>query len=190
MWFRLFATALVPLLAITYFNLKIVDYYRANNFVSGQVRFRRRNSPQPPVDPDNPKPSSPPDRSKNKEDTVSLKFSTNISEDQKAKKIRQERTLFIMVCCITMTFFICHLPRYGYFHIPDDVIDNAAKSMMFLLLCRICINIYEFVRQDTVIRCTHELKTRFQLPNWARYLNQVITKKRISLRSGVYNPDL
>ena len=24
----------------------------------------------------------------------------------------QERALFIMVCCITFTFLICHLPRY------------------------------------------------------------------------------
>ena len=29
-------------------------------------------------------------------------------------KTSRERALFIMLCCITFTFFICHLPRYVY----------------------------------------------------------------------------
>ena len=34
---------------------------------------------------------------------------TKISSQNKTE--HRERTLFIMVCCITFTFFICHLPR-------------------------------------------------------------------------------
>ena len=28
-----------------------------------------------------------------------------------SSRAHRERTLFMMVCCITLTFFICHLPR-------------------------------------------------------------------------------
>ena len=41
MWFRLFATALVPLAALTYFNAKILIYYRDNNFTRAHTVMRR-----------------------------------------------------------------------------------------------------------------------------------------------------
>ena len=43
MWFRLFATALVPLIALIYFNAKIVIYYRENNFTRAHTVMRRMN---------------------------------------------------------------------------------------------------------------------------------------------------
>ena len=38
-----------------------------------------------------------------------VETTTKISSQNKTE--HRERTLFIMVCCITFTFFICHLPR-------------------------------------------------------------------------------
>ena len=37
--------------------------------------------------------------------------SGNLSSKPPSHKTSRERALFIMLCCITFTFFICHLPR-------------------------------------------------------------------------------
>merc|ERR1711981_292024 len=43
MWFRLFATALVPLTSLIYCNAKILIYYRENNFTKAYTAMRKLN---------------------------------------------------------------------------------------------------------------------------------------------------
>ena len=46
---------------------------------------------------------------------VEKSTNSNAAKSLSHKKREQgrERALFILVCCITFTFFICHLPRYS-----------------------------------------------------------------------------
>ena len=43
----------------------------------------------------------------------STNSNTAKSLSHKKREQGRERALFILVCCITFTFFICHLPRYS-----------------------------------------------------------------------------
>ena len=43
MWFRLFATALVPLISLIYCNAKILIYYRENNFTRAFNVLQKKN---------------------------------------------------------------------------------------------------------------------------------------------------
>ena len=43
MWFRLFATALVPITSLIYFNAKILIYYRENNFTKAYTAMKKLN---------------------------------------------------------------------------------------------------------------------------------------------------
>ena len=116
MWFRLFATALVPLAALTFFNAKILIYHRNNNFTQAQTvmsRLRVKNSEEEPT------------VSVNRPQEIRVQIqkvvASRTSVQQQQQKVElpktplyqasQERTLFIMLCCISMTFFCCHLPR-------------------------------------------------------------------------------
>ena len=49
---------------------------------------------------------------------VEKSTNSNAAKSLSHKKREQgrERALFILVCCITFTFFICHLPRYSSLH--------------------------------------------------------------------------
>eukprot|EP00093_Oithona_nana_P004210 04210.XXX_161574_159718_1 [CDS] Oithona nana genome sequencing. len=153
MWFRLFATALVPLAALTFFNAKILIYYRNNNFTQAQTvmsRLRVKNSEEEPT------------VSVNRPQEIRVQIqkvvASRTSVQQQQQKVElpktplyqasQERTLFIMLCCISMTFFCCHLPR-------------------------LCINIYEFMNSQWVIYCVGNLNTAWKLPTWGWYTNEV-----------------
>ena len=128
MWFRLFATALVPLAALTYFNAKILIYYRDNNFTRAHTVMRRMRC------------NNESDQNRPQEIRLQLQ-NTRMTNGQIGQnglngqigiegqnqngchngeqphnripsyKTSRERTLFIMLCCITLTFFFCHLPR-------------------------------------------------------------------------------
>ena len=139
MWFRLFATALVPLAALTFFNAKILIYYRNNNFTHAQTvmsRLRVKNSEEEPtVSVNRPQEirvqiqkvvasrTSVQQQQQKVSLGVSSGFRLNIPLNNETVRTRvelpktslyqasQERTLFIMLCCISMTFFCCHLPR-------------------------------------------------------------------------------
>ena len=135
MWFRLFATALVPLAALTFFNAKILIYYRNNNFTRAQSvmsRMRVKNSEEEPtVSVNRPqelrvqiqKVAASRTSVQQQQQKVSFDRSNGISLNNGTARSRvvlpknplyqasRERTLFIMLCCITMTFFCCHLPR-------------------------------------------------------------------------------
>ena len=135
MWFRLFATALVPLIALTFFNAKILIYYRNNNFTRAQSvmsRMRVKNSEdEPTVSVNRPqelrvqiqKVAASRTSVQQQQQKVSFDMSNGISLNNGTARTRvvlpknplyqasRERTLFIMLCCITMTFFCCHLPR-------------------------------------------------------------------------------
>ena len=45
-------------------------------------------------------------------------------------------------------------------------------SDIFFFLSRLCINVYEFVRQETVLRCISEFGG-WTLPRWGRFTNEV-----------------
>ena len=53
----------------------------------------------------------------------------SISNSMPAQKtISRERTLFLILCCITITFFICHSPRYiSYIFTFFYRLDNFRK---------------------------------------------------------------
>ena len=106
MWFRLFATALVPLTALIYFNAKIVIYYRDNNFTKAYSAMKKLNHQDQPLF----------DQEENV-NRISLALPNGIRSNLKSKplshKTSRERALFIVLCCITFTFSISHLPRYG-----------------------------------------------------------------------------
>ena len=124
MWFRLFATALVPLIALTFFNAKILIYYRNNNFTRAQSvmsRMRAKAEDEPSVSGTN-RPQElrvqiqKAAQSRSSNGLNSLINNPLIPRSRMVPKpplyqASRERTLFIMLCCITMTFFCCHLPR-------------------------------------------------------------------------------
>lgn len=150
MWFRLFATALVPLVALVFFNFKILMYYKANNFVTAHsvnsqisvARARSRRVPRNARDScvlgqtfvmevvhcmgENQEPNGGAELDQDPGNSVASptrhnsqglsRFSigkalatSHLSVHE--RRLRQERTLFVMLCCITLTFFICHCPR-------------------------------------------------------------------------------
>ena len=126
MWFRLFATALVPLIALTYFNTKILIYYRNNNFTRAHTVMRRMRVKGPdeeavPVNrPQELRVQIQTGRTVQQPRTTTTRMIENGIELNNGAlpppktplyKASRERTLFIMLCCITMTFFFCHLPR-------------------------------------------------------------------------------
>ena len=39
--------------------------------------------------------------------------------------------------------------------------------------CRICINVYEFVKQENMLICSNLLNITWNLPRWGRFLDQV-----------------
>ncbi len=139
MWFRLFATALVPLTALIYFNAKIVIYYRENNFTraytvmkrlyqSGNLGNINQDDQLHVIDQDQDQHEVVPLTQRSSMATTSsviglssarnvagtnTSLNSCISKSTKppSHKTSRERALFIMLCCITFTFFICHLPR-------------------------------------------------------------------------------
>lgn len=130
MWFRLFATALVPLTALIYFNGKIVIYYRENNFTKAYIAMRKLNQAQPTGEKvtSNAAPADVVEIAAGGVNqlpgTLTTVYTTGSlasnnqgpsllrsSSKTPTHKTSRERALFIMLCCITFTFFICHLPR-------------------------------------------------------------------------------
>ena len=127
MWFRLFATALVPLAALTYCNAKILIYYRNNNFTRAHTVMRRMRTNNESVDHQHIRPQElrlqllssrvqTTTRAKNiLKGTENGQITSPIIESHNrtssSHKTSRERTLFVMLCCITLTFFFCHLPR-------------------------------------------------------------------------------
>ena len=150
-WFRLFATAVIPLIALSYFNWKVFKYYRDNNFTNAhhvmkkvvvvpssaivsldiffihcpapcliliqlQLESENHNLIEQVNDATNGRNSVGPlinqvsvvAGSQNKQTNVYRVGSNNIPAQ---KTISRERTLFLILCCITITFFICHSPR-------------------------------------------------------------------------------
>lgn len=159
MWFRLFATALVPLVALIYFNAKIFVYYRENNFTRAHTVMRRMTQGCVPTDASaggatatTTEGDGAPGSTGNEAESAAVKQNGTEEQDKicrrHSRKAHRERTLFIMLCCITFTFFFCHLPR-------------------------ICLNVYEFVRQEYVIICVHDFGTSWNLPRWGRFVNEV-----------------
>ena len=45
-------------------------------------------------------------------------------------------------------------------------------GLISFFLFRLCINVYEFVRQETVLRCISEFGG-WNLPRWGRFTNEV-----------------
>ena len=155
-WFRLFATAVIPLMALSYFNWKVFKYYRDNNFTNAhhvmrkvvvvpsaamvsysnksntsiltiqlQLESENHNLIEQANDiTSNGRNSVGPLNSlSNQVSTVAggQNTQTNVyrvgSNNMPVQKtISRERTLFLILCCITITFFICHSPRYHFQH--------------------------------------------------------------------------
>ena len=119
MWFRLFATAVVPFGALVFFNVKILIFFRRNKFKAvntassdpsvQQTELTRTASctsaaagqPAPVVS--------------SQQETV-VRLNSMIDRNEQAAKMNREkeRGLVLIVCSITIIFFCCHLPRYVF----------------------------------------------------------------------------
>ena len=124
MWFRLFATAVVPFGALVFFNVKILIFFRRNKFKAvntassdpsvQQTELTRTAScasaaagqPAPVV--------------RSQQQTV-VRLNSMIDRNEQAAKMNREkeRGLVLIVCSITIIFFCCHLPRYVFQTDPD-----------------------------------------------------------------------
>ena len=109
MWFRLFATAVVPLVALVYFNIKIVLFFRKHNFnkTVNTINASTSTVANGTESQANPNPTS------NGHEVVNRLISIDDRNEQANKMNRdKERSLVMIVCCITLVFLLCHLPRY------------------------------------------------------------------------------
>ena len=117
MWFRLFATAVVPFGALVFFNVKILIFFRRNKFkainngssdpASGQQTELTRTASCTSGAGQQAALNAEPHH------TVARLNSMMDRNEQAAKMNREkERGLVLIVCSITIIFFCCHLPRY------------------------------------------------------------------------------
>ena len=86
---------------------------------------------------------------------------------------------------------ICTKCFLFFFENNNNLVIDAWKSIVFdftihcfphyflinncYLFSRICINVYEFMKQENVLICTNHLNTTWNLPRWGRFMNQVCT---------------
>ena len=109
MWFRLFFTAVVPLVALVYFNIKIVLFFRKHNF---NKVVNTINASTSTVANGETQPTQATSNGQNGHETVNRLISIDDRNEQANKMNRdKERSLVLIVCCITSIFLLCHLPR-------------------------------------------------------------------------------
>ena len=111
MWFRLFFTAVVPLVALVYFNIKIVLFFRKHNFNKTVNTINASTSTVANGDPSQ-NPTQATSNGQNGHESVNRLMSIDDRNEQANKMNRdKERSLVMIVCCITSIFLLCHLPR-------------------------------------------------------------------------------
>ena len=50
---------------------------------------------------------------------------------------------------------------------------DFCMKMKAFLICRITINVYEFIIQDRIVQCSEDFEAPWNLPRWGNFLNEV-----------------
>ena len=53
---------------------------------------------------------------------------------------------------------------------------DFCMKMKAFFICRITINVYEFIIQDRIVRCSEDFEAPWNLPRWGNFLNEVSCK--------------
>ena len=62
------------------------------------------------------------------------------------------------------------------FSIKSSLFMSSADfcmKMKAFLICRITINVYEFIIQDRIVQCSEDFEAPWNLPRWGNFLNEV-----------------